>query len=305
MRKSNTLIWLLALIILLAGIAAGAGLFWRDSGSPFAFTTLHGATAQIHGAGIYHFDTVFFAGSFIGTDAVTLFLGIPLLILFALLHRRGSLRGGLLLLGLLTYFVYYGASMAFGVAYNILFLVYTALFSASLFAFVHTFLLIDLPALPAQISARMPHRAIAAFMFVSGVVLLLVWMSDLGSAIAQGQPPTLLASYTTMVTYVLDLGLIVPALLVTGSLLVRRAPLGYPLACSLLVLCVLIGVAIISQTVVQQQLGIVLAPAVMAIFIGSFVLMSLFATWMLVLLLRHITDRAAPFTPFPSGKGWG
>jgi hypothetical protein len=44
------------------------------------------------------------------------------------LYRRGSLRGRLLLIGILTYFLYVYASIAFGAAYNALFLVYVGLF---------------------------------------------------------------------------------------------------------------------------------------------------------------------------------
>lgn len=46
----------------------------------------------------------------------------------------GSLRGGLLLLGTLVCFFYLYFSYAFGIAFNPLFLVYTTLYSASLFA---------------------------------------------------------------------------------------------------------------------------------------------------------------------------
>jgi hypothetical protein len=50
---------------------------------------------------------------FRGTDAVTLFVSVPLLALSFLLYRRGSLRGALLLVGVLGFFLYYSASLAF------------------------------------------------------------------------------------------------------------------------------------------------------------------------------------------------
>ena len=96
-----------------------------------------------------------------------------------------------------------------------------------------------------------------------------------------------------MVTYVLDIGVIVPALLITQHLIRRRSPLGYPLACTLLVLCTIIGVVVTAQTTVQISLGIVLPPAQFAVMVGSFIIMSLFAIWLLVLLLRNTTDRPA------------
>ncbi|MCU0501813.1 MAG: hypothetical protein MUC51_08615 [Anaerolineae bacterium] len=75
------------------------------------------------GQGIYFHDTLFTASLSWGTDLVTIFVGLPLLGLAAWLARRDSLRGGFLLTGVLAYFLYYGASLGLGTAYNRLFLV--------------------------------------------------------------------------------------------------------------------------------------------------------------------------------------
>jgi hypothetical protein len=50
----------------------------------------------------------------------------------------------------------------------------------------------------------------ALFMFASGLVTLVIWLTPLLSALVQGQPPALLNSSTTMVTDALDLGIITP-----------------------------------------------------------------------------------------------
>lgn len=136
MKTSKSLIWFSALVGLLALVAAAAGLFWKDGGTRFTFTTLNGQEVQMYGEGLYRNDTIFTAGTFIGTDAVTIFACIPFMIVALLLYRRGSLRGGYLLIGALSFFLYNGASLAFGAAYNSFFLVYIALFAASLFAFI-------------------------------------------------------------------------------------------------------------------------------------------------------------------------
>jgi hypothetical protein len=73
--------------------------------------------------------------------------------------------------GTLSYFLYVYASYVLGaVAYNELFLLYVALFSASLYAFVLAFTSIDPQALGSRFSARMPRRGPAIFMFASGLV---------------------------------------------------------------------------------------------------------------------------------------
>jgi hypothetical protein len=111
-------------------------LFYRAGSGAFPFTTVHGETVQMSGQGIYFHDTLFTVSLSWGTDLVTLFICVPLLALSAWRCQRGSLRGGILLTGVLAYFLYYGASLGLGTAYNRLFLVYITLFSASFYAFI-------------------------------------------------------------------------------------------------------------------------------------------------------------------------
>jgi hypothetical protein len=194
---------------LLALITAGVGLFWQDGGGSSSFTTLRGQTVETYGRGLYRYDTLFVGAGNRGTDTVTLFLGIPLLVLSTLLYRRGSLRGGLVLTGALTWFLYVGASYALGaVAYNNLFLIYVALFSASLFAFVLALTSIDIQALPSYFASRMPRRGPAIFMFASGLLTLFVWLIEPITALIQGRPPEHFGPYSTLFTNGVDVSII-------------------------------------------------------------------------------------------------
>jgi hypothetical protein len=290
---SVAIVRLCALIALLALAAAGAGLFWSDGDGPRSFTTLHGETVALYGRGLYRDDTVFKAGGFQGTDAVTLGIGIPLLVVCTLLYRRGSLRGGLLLTGTLGYFLYVYASLALGAAYNRLFLVYIVLFSAGLFALVLAFTSIDLRTFPAHVSPTVPRRGPALFMVAGGLVTLVVWLGPLLGALLQGEPPELLDSYTTSVTDVLDLGVITPAAILAGALILRRALVGYLMAFSLLVLEVMLAPMIAAQTVAQIAAGVTFTPAEIVGPMAGFVTLGLIAIWVTAALLRTITDAAA------------
>ncbi len=221
---------LVALIAVLAFVAAGLGVFWQNGGSPFPFTTVRGETVMIHGRGLYRFDTVSGAAQVIAGDVVTLGLGIPLLVVSAWLYRRGSLRGALLLAGTLGYFLYTYASIALMAAFNPLFLVYVALFSLSLFAFVLALMSIKVDELPAHFSPRLPRRAIATLLFVMGGFLLFAWGGRIAPALLAGTPPFGLESYSTLVIQVMDLGLIMPLVVVAAVLLLKRRPFGYLLA---------------------------------------------------------------------------
>ena len=289
MKTSKALIILSLLVGLLAIVQAGAGLFWPDGGSPFPFTTLHGQQVQINGQGIYAYDTTFKAPIFRGTDAITLFVCVPLLIIAVLLYRRGSLRGQILLASVLAYFLYNSASVVLGVAYNNLFLVYTAFFSASLFAFILSLAAIDLQSLPARVSAGFPRRGMAGLMFVAGLAVLFAWLGDIVSALLRGTVPEI-ASYTTEVTYAIDLGIIVPASILAGILLLRRAPVGYLLGAILTILLAIIGVLVATQTVFQSMAGITLSPGQFAGKAGSFMILSLVAVYMIARLFRAISE---------------
>jgi hypothetical protein len=118
MKKQVALNWLVPNIGLLALVASGTGLFWQGGDGPHPFTTLRDQTVEIYGRGVYQNDTVFYAAGFKGADVIVLFVGIPLLIYSFMRYRSGSLRGGFLLAGALSYFLYIGASLTFSAAFN-------------------------------------------------------------------------------------------------------------------------------------------------------------------------------------------
>lgn len=291
MRVSGSVIWLSFLVAALALVAAGSGLFWQDGGEALTFTTLRGETVEIYGRGLYRHDSLFAAAAHRGTDLVILGLGIPLLVLAALLYRRGSIPGGLLLNGALAFFLYVYATLSFGVAYNVLFLVYVALFSASFFAFVLSFQAVQ--PLASRFTERLPRRGIAAFLFASGLLTLAVWLEAPLRSLIGGEPPALLDGYTTLVTYALDLAIIVPAVFLAGSLLLRRDARGYVIAFPLLILIVMLVPVITAQTVNQLRAGVTLTPPEIIGPVGGFLLLGTIAVWIVARLLLDVSGPAA------------
>jgi hypothetical protein len=291
MRSSKAVIWLSALIAVLALLAAGVGLFWQDGGGPFSFTTLRGETVQMYGQGLYRYETLRDGSGNKGADLFILVVGVPLLILFTLRYRRGDLRGGLLLTGTLAYFLYNSASMTFGYAYNNMFLVYLAQFSASLFAFILAFSSFDLQTLPARFSSRLPRRGIAGFLFAVGTSLILVWgvMSILPALLA-GEAPAL-TGHTTLPTHALDMGIIAPVAILGGVLLLQRAPLGYLLAITLLVVSSILGAAILALSTAQLVAG-ALTTAETVVFVAPFVILTAVGIWLTVVVFRNFSEPA-------------
>ena len=192
-RRRDLLVLLVLLVALGALAAAAAGLFAGGGEGGVTMSSPRGETFETYGEGVYRADSAFKGGGFRGTDIVTLFLGVPFLLLGGALHLRGSTRGTLLLSGALLYILYVYASLSLTASYNSLFLLYVALFGASLFAFVLALRAVDLGAFDIT---RMPRRLAGMFLLASAVATAAIWLGDLVPPLVRGETPEL-QGYTT------------------------------------------------------------------------------------------------------------
>jgi hypothetical protein len=156
--------------------------------------------------------------------------------------------------------------MAFGAAYNPLFLVYVALYSASLFAFILSLLAIDAGHLHAQLAPRFARRTIAWLLIGFGGMLALLWLERIVPALVSGVAPVGLDSYSTLFVQAGDLGLVVPLAVLTGVLLLRRWALGDLLAGVVLVKGTTLGLALMAMTVVMAAAGVAISPVEVGFF---------------------------------------
>jgi len=283
MRYQTTLQWLIPLIGLLALFAAGMGLFYSQPGQPYEYTNHRGETVMINGQGLYYYDTVSMAAQQQGNDVITLVVGLPLLALSTWLAFRGSLRGRLLLTGTLGFFLYTYMSMAMLTSYNVLFLVYVALFSLCLFAFILSMMSFNLEDLPRHFSERLPRRWIAGLMFLVAGFLLLAWLGRIVPPLLQGETP-MLENTTTLVIQAMDLGLVVPLAILSGVLLLHRSAWGYLLASVTLLKGMTLGLAVSTMSVIMALRGV---PENLGIMI-SFLVITLMTVTMAVLLLKNV-----------------
>ncbi len=286
MSTHNALKWLIPPIFLLALVAAVAGL-WLGDGASYPLTTFRGEQVTINARGLYYWDTVSSAAQMQANDLVTLILGLPLLAVSFWLTLRGSLRGRLLLTGTLGFILYTYISMCFGAAYNQLFLVYVALFSLSLYAFILSMMSFDLATLPAHFSGKLPRRGIAGMLIFTAAFLLLAWLGRIAATFNPGAIPAL-ENGASMFIQAMDLALIVPLCVLAAVLLVRRSAWGYLLASVGVLKFVTMGLAVSLMGLNQARVG---AP-VSAIELGVFPIITLLNLALAVLLLRNITERS-------------
>lgn len=276
------------LVAVLGAFAAACGLFWPGDAGPAAATTARGERVELYGEGLYRYDSLFKGAANVATDLVSLAVAVPLLIVAVVLYGRGSLRGAFLLLGALAWFLYLYATLAVGTAHNELFLVYVALFSASLFALVLLFSSLD--ARGAHEQAGFPRRGIAVLMLAGGALTLVVWAGPQVDALVTGDAPKWLDTNTTMVTDALDLAVLTPSALLAGVLLHRGHPLGYRIAFPLLVLLVMLAPAIVAQSIKQESAGIDFTTGEIVGPTAGFIVLGAIALWFAVRFLRALSD---------------
>jgi hypothetical protein len=215
------------LIGLLLVVAAGVGLFVPGS---------------------YKADTAFTAAAFRGTDLVSLVVALPTLAGSLFLARRGSGRALLVWLGTLAY-ITYTYLYSFAIVWNRLFLVYVALLSLSGFTLVCALTALDANQLADQFTDRTPVRPVSTFLWVIGAMLGLMELGQVVPALLAGEVPDVVAKtgHPTGVIYILDLGLVVPLLVMAGHWLRARRPWGYVAAGILLVKAITVGLGLLSS----------------------------------------------------------
>ena len=222
-------------IAILAGIATLSGLFWK---------------------GLYKHDTISMAAQAMGQDLITLVIGIPILLGSLYLIRKNSLRGNLIWMGTIFYFLYSYASMSFLASYNQLFLVYVVLFSLSLYTFAYGLSSLNVKTIKKSISPGKTSKIASIFLIFSGAMLALMWIKMIVDSLLTGIAPAALESYTTLVVQALDIGVIFPATLIGGILILKGKEWGYALVSILLIKASLLGTAIISMIFFMAQNGV-------------------------------------------------
>jgi hypothetical protein len=294
MKQYSALNWLVVIIMLCALTAAALGLFTPNNGNLISFRTIRDETVEVWGQGLYKYDTPISATGFIAADVITLVLAIPILVISTIMSRRGSLKGGLLLTGVLSYFLYNYTSMGFGAAYNNLFLAYILIFAASLYGLILALLSFDLETLASHFGSGLPRRGIGIFLIVSGVILSLLWLAlSIVPALIKSQAPPEAYYYTTFTTGIIDIGMIAPALILAGVLIRRGAPFGYLLASTMLIFTCILGANLITAGVVQVVKEVITVGQAM-VFTAPFATLSLIALWFTALLFRNFSETVQP-----------
>jgi hypothetical protein len=277
-------------ILVLAVITSGFGLFYTTEGQPFDFVNQYGDTVKIYGNGIYENDSYFMAQIFKGTDCLVLFLAIPILIIALIIDiKNNSVKTKLFLTAMTVFFLYYSLSCAIGIKYNVLHLVYTALFSCSLFASVIGYGLLKTYSI--KLSAKMNIRGLKIFLIFCGLSLFVAWLPDIIVSLINKKSLELIEVYTTQITYVLDMAVISPVIFICLYNVGKENNIGHILLGIILNMLVMVGILVVFQTIIPLNAGVEFSLGAVITKVGIFVILALVAILYEIRLFRNIQSQ--------------
>jgi len=284
MKKYQLSINILVLgIVVLAILACLFGLFSSGGIGQYEFKSINNETVKIYGEGIYKNDSISAVAQGKAADFVTLVLGIPLLLASLYFTTRGSFKGKLMLTGTLGYFLYTYMSYTFLWTYNPLFIVYVIIMSASLYAFILSFMSFEIEKVPAMFNEKLPTKFLGGFQLFVGFAIGMLWLGKIAPSIFKGAIPLGLEHYSTLVIQGMDLGIIVPTAFLSGILIIKRKPFGYLLSSVIIIKGVTMLTSISAMIINMALKGVDMNLA--EIFI--FPVLNLLAVICLILLLKN------------------
>jgi hypothetical protein len=260
------LILLIALLSVLAMLATVTPLLFTAGPGPSEYMSVRGKPVELYGYGPYRHMPSDVAVQGLAQDLVTLFLGLPVLLLSLWLTYRRSKIGYLVLTGSVGYlFVQYTLYLAMAM-YNELFLLWVALVLISFQVLVR--LLIGGARLAATSTppSTAKRRFVGSFLIANATMIGLLWLNVVVPPLLDGTLyPEGLEHFTTMIVQGFDLALFLPPSVLAGYYYLRREPAGDLLAPAYAVFLSLQMAALLAKIVWMAAVGVSAGPALVII----------------------------------------
>jgi hypothetical protein len=262
---------LAALAGLAAAIASLAGFI------PGVYRDPRAVIAQSHG-----FD--------IGDLIAVLILGLGLT-----WSARGSVRGRLVATGALGYLIYSFVTYAFLIVLNAATVLYIAVLGFGVWSFITGFAAVDDQEADQLAAGHIYQRLTAGFMIVIAALFALTWLREIAGSVVSGRLPAALASagWPMNPVYVLDLGFVVPLVVMGGLRLVRAKPGGARLAVPFLIFLPLLSISVLLMTVFMAIDGQPLVIPLIVLF-GVALAVSSALAWAALRTRRQATAESLP-----------
>ena len=206
---------------------------------------------------IYADLTPVFLPQALAQDIANLGIASPAMLILAALALRGSLRGYLLWLGVVTFMVYNYVIYTFSIPFGLLFLLWVAVLGLCIFAVIGGVTAIDHRAVMACYTSRRAVTVVAWFLIITALLFGLLWLSEDVPALLGGANPQSVIDMGLPINpvHILDLAFFLPAVIITSVMLLQRKPLGFALAPAFITFLILTGIPILITPIVQAARG--------------------------------------------------
>lgn len=286
MKNKNIISLLVVFISLITILPTSLGILSGGGSGKYEYESIRGEKITIYGTGLYGHMSADVAIQGIAQDYVTLFVGVPLLLISLFYLKRKSLRGlfllsGTLLYFFLTYLLYTAMAM-----YNKMFLVYVILMGISFYTFILTLFSFDTETLVASTKSNKPVKTAGIFLIINASLITMLWLSVILPPLLNGSIfPKEVQHYTTLIVQGLDLGLFLPAAFITGFLAIRKNKFGLLFTPIYLIFLSILMTALVSKIIFMANAGANVVPVVF--IMPTIATISIIFSFLLLNNLRH------------------
>jgi len=217
---------------------------------------------------LYSRETASWLAQCVGQDLIDLVVVTPTLLISAFYVRRKSMPALFIWLGTTLYVSYMFVIYGFGVHFNRLFLVYSAVLGLSVYATIATIAALDLPAVKSWFDEKRSARTPSVLLLILALLFAAMWLKEVVPALIQNHVPQSIldVGLPTNPVQVLDLSILLPGFVVAAILLLRKQPWGYLFGSAFLVLATLMNVTIGALVLVMKLKGVAEGYAVAVVF---------------------------------------
>lgn len=284
MKHKSLITVLVLLIAVIAIIATTSGIFSNEGSGEYEYMSIRGENISIYGKGIYQHMSSDVAIQGIAQDYVTLFIGVPILLIGLCFARKGSIRGRFVLSGalgyfLLTYLFYTAMAM-----YNAMFLPYVFLLSMSFFAFILVLSSYNISKVKNSFYNEKIFSITGRFLIINSLMIGILWLGVVVPPLLNGDIyPKEVQHFTTLIVQGFDLSLFLPIGFVSGLLAIKKKHHGYLFSTIYVIFLFILMAALTSKMIFMANTGENVIPV---IFIMP--TLSLIALILSVLILKSI-----------------
>ncbi len=266
MRYKKAITVLAILIAVLSIVATLAGILSNQGPGEYEHESIRGKNVNIYGKGFYKHMSSDVAIQGISQDYVTLFVGVPILFASLYLARKDTLKGKIMLSGTLGYFALTYVFYLCMAMYNELFLLWVLLASLSFYTLLLVLLSFGLIDLRPYFSEKTPVRYVGSFIIITSLLIAFLWLSVVVPPLLDGSIyPKDLQHYTTLIVQGLDLSIMLPGAFLSGTLFLKKRPIGYLMGSVFIVFLCLLMTALLAKIVGMSLVGVNLGPAIVII----------------------------------------